>query len=158
VLRRAAILVTGRNRGKLNRVADDLRGIHTFRNDVGRPEERLRLAENVESHFPNLNIVLAAFCELPSDINLSLRNFENRGRARFSYFLEIICFTEFLRFHCRNRVPGRYTKSSAATVPVADETASGENANVPDTAAQGEDLTSQLVPEHVSHLRQSSGR
>jgi hypothetical protein len=108
--------------------------------------------------FRIINIVLAAFCELPSGINLPLRNFENRGRARFGYFLEIICFTEFLRFHCRNQVPGRYPKSSAATVPVADETASGENANVPDTAAQGEDLTSQLVPEHVSHLRQSSGR
>jgi hypothetical protein len=156
VLRRAAILATDGNRDKLDRVADDLPGIHTFRNDVGRPEERLRLAENVESHFPNLNIVLAVFCELPSGIYLPLRNFENRGRARFSYFLEIICFTEFLRFHCRNQVPGRYPKSSAATVPVADETASGEDANVPDTAAQGEDLTSQ--PEHVSHLRQSSGR
>ncbi len=55
-------------------------------------------------------------------------------------------------------MPGRYPKSSAVTVPVADETASGENANDLDTAAQAEDLTSQLVPEHVSHLRQSSGR
>ena len=114
-------LVTNRNRDKLDWVADDLPGIHTFRNDVGRPEERLRLAENVESHFPNLNIVLAAFCELPW-YKSATQEFREPWPRKVQLFLEIICFTEFLRFHCRNQVPRRYPKSSAATVPVAEFT------------------------------------
>ena len=73
-----------------------------------RPEEQLRLAENVESHFPNHQHCFSSLLRASSGINLPLRNFENRGRARFGYFLEIICFTEFLRFHCR---------SSAWTLP-----------------------------------------
>jgi len=32
--------------------------LHAFRNDVSRPDERLRLAEYIKSQFPNLNIVI----------------------------------------------------------------------------------------------------
>jgi NAD(P)-dependent dehydrogenase (short-subunit alcohol dehydrogenase family) len=32
--------------------------LHAFRNDISRPDERLRLAEYIKSQFPNLNIVI----------------------------------------------------------------------------------------------------
>ena len=52
------VLVTGRNQDRLDRVAGDLKGLHTFRNDISQPDERLRLAEYVKSQFPNLNILI----------------------------------------------------------------------------------------------------
>jgi uncharacterized oxidoreductase len=51
-------LVTGRSQERLDRAASDLTGLHTFRNDISVPKERVRLAEYVKSQFPDLNIVI----------------------------------------------------------------------------------------------------
>ena len=52
------VLVTGRSQERVDRAASDLTGLHTFRNDVSRTDERLRLAEYVKSQYPNLNVVI----------------------------------------------------------------------------------------------------
>ena len=53
-----AVLVTGRSQERLEGAASKLKGLHTFRNDISRPDERLRLAEYVKSQYPNLNVVI----------------------------------------------------------------------------------------------------
>jgi uncharacterized oxidoreductase len=50
--------VTGRSQQRLDRAVSEIRGLHAFRNDISRPDERLRLAEYIKSQFPNLNIVI----------------------------------------------------------------------------------------------------
>jgi uncharacterized oxidoreductase len=52
------VLVTGRSQERLEGAASKLKGLHTFRNDISRPDERLRLAEYVKSQYPNLNVVI----------------------------------------------------------------------------------------------------
>jgi uncharacterized oxidoreductase len=54
----SAVLVTGRNPGKLMRAAADLPGLQTFANDIGQPEERIRLAEHIPSVLPGLNVLI----------------------------------------------------------------------------------------------------
>jgi uncharacterized oxidoreductase len=52
------VVVTGRHARKLERVQRDLPGVLTFANDIGRPEERSRLAEYVQSSMPGLNVLI----------------------------------------------------------------------------------------------------
>jgi uncharacterized oxidoreductase len=54
----STVLVTGRSQERLDRAASALTGLHIFRNDISQPNERIRLAEHVESQFPNLNVVI----------------------------------------------------------------------------------------------------
>jgi uncharacterized oxidoreductase len=52
------VLITGRSQAKLEKAASELPGLLTFVNDIGRSEEREALAINVQSHFPDLNVVI----------------------------------------------------------------------------------------------------
>lgn len=52
------VMVTGRNQGKLERVAREYPGILTFVNDIGKAEEREWLAKHVMEQFGNLNILI----------------------------------------------------------------------------------------------------
>jgi len=52
------VLVTGRTQDRLDRIAGELTGIRTFRNDISQPDERIRLAEFLRSEFPNLNLLI----------------------------------------------------------------------------------------------------
>ncbi|MDR6513788.1 SDR family oxidoreductase [Chryseobacterium camelliae] len=52
------VMVTGRNQGKLERLAREYPGILTFVNDIGKAEEREWLAKHVMEQFGNLNILI----------------------------------------------------------------------------------------------------
>lgn len=52
------VMVTGRNQGKLERLAREYPGILTFVNDIGKAEEREWLAKHVMEEFGNLNILI----------------------------------------------------------------------------------------------------
>lgn len=52
------VMVTGRNQGKLERLAREYPGILTFVNDIGKTEEREWLAKHVMEQFGNLNILI----------------------------------------------------------------------------------------------------
>jgi uncharacterized oxidoreductase len=50
----AEVLITGRNKEKLQKAAAELPGLKTLVNDIGKPEERERLAADVGANVPTL--------------------------------------------------------------------------------------------------------
>jgi uncharacterized oxidoreductase len=52
------VLVTGRSADALDRAAKDHPGLLTFRNDIGRPGERERLADHVRTRLPGLDVLI----------------------------------------------------------------------------------------------------
>ncbi|WP_436519718.1 SDR family oxidoreductase [Actinoplanes sp. HUAS TT8] len=52
------VLITGRSAEKLERATAAHPGLLTFRNDIGRPEERERLAEHVRATMPDLQVLV----------------------------------------------------------------------------------------------------
>jgi uncharacterized oxidoreductase len=54
----STVLITGRNPEKLDRAARELPGLKTFVNDIGKAEEREKLAACVRETIPALNIVV----------------------------------------------------------------------------------------------------
>jgi uncharacterized oxidoreductase len=54
----ATVLITGRNPEKLQKTVAELPGLKTFVNDIGVPEERIKLAAYIEVNMPGHNIVI----------------------------------------------------------------------------------------------------
>jgi len=54
----STVLVTGRNAETLQRAATEHPGLMIYRNDIGRPEERERLADHVLTTMPNLDVLI----------------------------------------------------------------------------------------------------
>jgi len=52
------VIVTGRNQAKLDQLKKQLPAIHTFKSDVSKPDEILKLSELVIAQFPHLNILI----------------------------------------------------------------------------------------------------
>jgi uncharacterized oxidoreductase len=52
------VLVSGRSAEKLARAARDIPGLETIVSDIGKPEDRERLADHIGTHMPELNIVI----------------------------------------------------------------------------------------------------
>jgi uncharacterized oxidoreductase len=54
----SSVFITGRNPAKLKRAVSDLPGLRTLVNDISKPEERIRLAHDLQSGLPDLNVVI----------------------------------------------------------------------------------------------------
>jgi uncharacterized oxidoreductase len=54
----STVLITGRNPEKLDRAARELPGLKTFVNDIGKAEEREKLAARVRETIPAINVVV----------------------------------------------------------------------------------------------------
>ncbi len=54
----SVVWITGRNAEKLGRAARELPGLNTFVNDIGRAEERERLAAHARDTMPGLDVVI----------------------------------------------------------------------------------------------------
>ena len=52
------VLITGRSAEHLQRATAAHPGLRAYRNDIGRPEERERLADHVRATMPNLDIII----------------------------------------------------------------------------------------------------
>jgi uncharacterized oxidoreductase len=52
------VMITGRSTAQLDRAAIASPGLQTYRNDIGRPEERERLADHVRATMPNLDTII----------------------------------------------------------------------------------------------------
>jgi len=53
-----AVIITGRNREKLEKAKANLKNVHTFQCDVANPQEIINLHQAVTTLFPELNIVM----------------------------------------------------------------------------------------------------
>jgi uncharacterized oxidoreductase len=54
----AKVMVTGRSTEKLGRAASELPGLEIFPNDIGKPEEREKLASHIRAVMPDLNLLI----------------------------------------------------------------------------------------------------
>ena len=55
---RNTVLVTGRNRDRIRKAEEELRGLHVFQSDAGDPSELALLQREVLARFPKLNVVI----------------------------------------------------------------------------------------------------
>lgn len=52
------VIITGRNKEKLDQAKVNLKNVHTFQCDVANPQEIINLYQDVTTQFPDLNIVI----------------------------------------------------------------------------------------------------
>src|SRR6266496_4277663 len=55
---RNTVIVTGRNEQKLQKVKNELKGVHTIKSDVSDPDDVKALYENVAKNYPSLNVLI----------------------------------------------------------------------------------------------------
>lgn len=52
------VIITGRNRERLQKAASELKNVNTFVSDVSKPKEVEQLVNHLTSHYPQLNMVI----------------------------------------------------------------------------------------------------
>lgn len=56
------VIITGRDRAKLEQTKKQMPNVHTFQSDVGNPSAIASLYEQVVNQFPELNILINHWC------------------------------------------------------------------------------------------------